>query len=83
MPPLNRQFTEAYLEYRIRATGYLKAPPFSERQLDEIHKAAKGLPGWVNGEAFMMYRRIQAAHRHARHTEDIGIEVDTEGLPAT
>jgi len=83
MPSLSRQRTEAYLTYRIRTAGYLNALPFLESQLDEIHKAAKGLPGWVNGEAFMMLRRFQAAQRHARHTEDIGISMDTQGLPAT
>ncbi len=83
VPSLSRQRTEAYLGYRIRTAGYLSALPFSERQLDEIHKAAKGLPGWVNGEAFMMYRRVQAAQRHAQHTEDIGFTMDSRGLPAT
>lgn len=83
VPSLSRQRTEAYLSYRIHKAGYLSALPFSESQLDEIHKAAKGLPGWVNGEAFMMYRRVQAAQRHAQHTEDIGIAMDSRGLPAT
>lgn len=83
MPSLSRQRTENYLEYRIRTAGYLKSLPFSESQLDEIHKVAKGLPGWVNGEAFMMYRRFQAAQRHALHTEDMGISMDAQGLAAT
>ena len=83
MPSLSRQRTEAYLAYRIRTAGCLNTLPFSANQLDAIHKAAKGLPGWVNGEAFMMYRRQQAAQRHARHTEDIGGAMDARGLPAT
>ena len=83
MPPLNRELTEAYLKYRIRTAGCLKTLPFSAGQVDAIHDAAKGLPGWVNGEAFMMLRRHQAARRHAQHTNDIGIDVGTAGLPAT
>lgn len=83
MPPLNRQRTEAYLAYRIRAAGCLKAPPFSQNQLDEIHKLSKGLPGWVNGEAFMLYRRILAAERHARHTVDYDVGLGAQGLAAT
>lgn len=83
MPPLNRQRTEAYLSYRIRAAGYLKALPFSPGQLDEIHQLSRGLPGWVNGEAFMLYRRIQAAERHARHTADFTAGLEAQGLAAT
>jgi type II secretory pathway predicted ATPase ExeA len=83
MPSLNRQRTEAYLTYRIRSAGHLKVPPFSQDQLDEIHKLSRGLPGWVNGEAFMLYRRIQAAERHARHTEDFALGLEAQGLPAT
>jgi type II secretory pathway predicted ATPase ExeA len=83
IPRLTRRRTEAYLTYRIRAAGYLKALPFSQSQLDEIHKLSKGLPGWINGEAFMLYRRLQAAERHARHTKDMDVEINARGLPAT
>ena len=83
LPTLSRQHTEAYLNYRIRSAGCLGSLPFSDSQLDEIHRASKGLPGWINGEAFMMYRRIQAAERHARHTDDIATGLDAQGLPAT
>jgi type II secretory pathway predicted ATPase ExeA len=83
VPALSRQGTEAYLSYRIRTAGYLKRLPFSERQLDEIHTISRGRPGWINGEAFMMYRRLLATQRHASHIEDIGMEMDTNGLPAT
>jgi type II secretory pathway predicted ATPase ExeA len=83
MPTLNRQRTEAYLIYRFRAAGHLKALPFSPDQLDEIHRLSRGLPGWVNGEAFMLYRRIQAAERHARHIADIAAGFEPQGLAAT
>lgn len=82
-PSLNRRRTEAYLNYRIRTAGCLSTLPFTAAQLDEIHNASRGLPGWINGEAFMMYRRIQAAERHARHTEDLGTGMNTQGLAAT
>jgi type II secretory pathway predicted ATPase ExeA len=83
MPSFNRQRTEAYLTYRMRTAGYLKVPPFSQEQLDEIHNLSRGLPGWVNGEAFMLYRRIQAVERHARHTEDFAVGLGAQGLAAT
>ncbi len=83
MPTLNRERTEAYLNYRIRKAGRLRHLPFTDSQLDEIHSASRGLPGWVNGEAFMMYRRILAVQRHARHIADIDTAVATAGLPAT
>jgi type II secretory pathway predicted ATPase ExeA len=82
MPPLTRQRTEAYLIHRFRAAGHLKALPFSPGQLDEIHRLSRGLPGWVNGEAFMLYRRIQAAERHARHIADIAAGFKPRGLAA-
>ena len=83
MPTLNRQRTEAYLAYRIRAAGFLRVLPFSPSQLDEIHLLSRGLPGWVNGEAFMLYRRIQAAEQHARHIANFAAGLETQGLAAT
>jgi type II secretory pathway predicted ATPase ExeA len=83
VPALSRQNTEAYLSYRIRTAGHLKRLPFSEHQLNEIHRVSRGRPGWINGEAFMMYRRLLATQRHAYHIEDIGMGMASDGLPAT
>jgi type II secretory pathway predicted ATPase ExeA len=83
MPSFNRQRTEAYLAYRIRAAGVLSVLPFSPSQLDTIHRVSRGLPGWVNGEAFMLYRRIQAAEQHARHIANFTDGFEAQGLAAT
>lgn len=60
MPPLSQRQTVAYLNHRLRRAGIIRSMPFDSNQLDKIHKTAKGLPGWINGEAFMMLRRMAA-----------------------
>jgi type II secretory pathway predicted ATPase ExeA len=83
VPPLSRQCTESYLRYRIRTAGNLKNLPFSERQLDKLHRVSRGRPGWINGEAYMMLRRLLAARHHARRIVLSGTDINPDGLPAT
>lgn len=65
MAALTEKQTAAYLEHRIRAAGFLKRLPFSEDQIRAIHHISRGLPGWINGEAFMQLKRICGGDRSA------------------
>lgn len=65
MAALTEKQTAAYLEHRIRAAGFLKKIPFSEDQIRAIHDISRGLPGWINGEAFMQLKRICGGDRSA------------------
>jgi type II secretory pathway predicted ATPase ExeA len=58
LPRLSRQQTVSYLNHRLKTARCIKKIPFDSKQLDRIHKTAKGLPGWINGEAYMMLRRM-------------------------
>jgi type II secretory pathway predicted ATPase ExeA len=60
MAPLTEEQTAAYLAHRIRAAGVLKKPPFSPDQIRTIHKVSKGLPGWINDQAFRQLKILNA-----------------------
>jgi general secretion pathway protein A len=63
MAALTEKQTAAYLEHRVRAAGFLKKIPFSEDQIRAIHRISRGLPGWINGEAFVQLRRTCGVDR--------------------
>lgn len=66
MAPLTEKQTAAYLEHRVRAAGFLKKLPFSKDQIRTIHKISNGLPGWINGQAFLLLKRLCAgSSRHS------------------
>lgn len=65
MAALTEKQTAAYLEHRVRAAGFLKGLPFSEDQIRAIHDMSRGLPGWINGEAFIQLKRICGVDRSA------------------
>ena len=60
MTPLTEKQTAAYLQHRLKAAGILRSNPFSEDQIRKIHKQSGGLPGWINGEAFLQLKRISS-----------------------
>jgi type II secretory pathway predicted ATPase ExeA len=62
MTPLTERQTSAYLEHRIKAAGILRNNPFSSDQIHKIYERSGGLPGWINGEAFLLLKNI-AKHR--------------------
>ncbi len=58
MTPLTEKQTAAYLQHRLRAAGFLRSNTFSEAQIKCIYKHSGGLPGWINGEAFLLLKKI-------------------------
>ncbi len=58
MTPLTEKQTMDYLRHRLKIAGMLHKNPFSGDQMRKIHQLSGGLPGWINGEAFMVLRRI-------------------------
>jgi len=61
--PLTEAQTAAYLTHRVRTAGFLKKIPFSSDQIRAIHRISKGLPGWINGEAFLELKRLCGGRR--------------------
>ena len=62
MTPLTEKQTAAYLQHRLRAAGYLMGNPFSHAHVRKIYERSGGLPGWINGEAYLLLKRI-SRHR--------------------
>jgi general secretion pathway protein A len=60
MSPLTEKQTGDYLQHRVRVAGLLPRLPFSASQIRAIHKISRGLPGWINGEAYMLLWRMYA-----------------------
>ena len=62
MTPLTEKQTAEYLQHRLRAAGYLRGNPFSPAHVREIYERSGGLPGWINGEAYLLLKRL-SRHR--------------------
>jgi DamX protein len=60
MTPLTEKQTAAYLQHRLKAAGILRSNPFSEDQIRKIHQQSGGLPGWINGQAFLLLKKISS-----------------------
>ncbi len=58
MTPLTEKQTAAYLQHRLKAAGFLRSNTFSEAQIRSIYKHSGGLPGWINGEAFLLLKKM-------------------------
>ncbi len=58
LPAFNLEETRAYLRYRLSAAGYQqddgRALPFSNRQIERIHKLSGGIPAAINARASEM-----------------------------
>ncbi len=71
MTPLTESQTADYLQHRIRTAGFSKLP-FSKDEIRTIYQLSSGLPGWINGEAYMllkkMKRRLPCASKLQRWT---------------
>lgn len=63
MSPLTPKQTADYLRHRLRTAGRILQNPFTRDQLKEIHQRSGGLPGRVNGEAFMLLKKINRGRR--------------------
>jgi hypothetical protein len=63
MPALTEKQTAAYLQHRLRAAGFLRANPFTQAHVKKIHAQSGGLPGWINGEAYLLLKKI-SRHRN-------------------
>jgi general secretion pathway protein A len=64
--PFTEQQTADYLKHRIQTAGRLDRLPFSKKQIKAIYSLSGGLPGWINGEAFMLLKRMKS-RRSIRH----------------
>lgn len=64
MAPLTEKQTEEYLAHRFKTAGVLKKPPFTKSQIKEIFRQSGGLPGWINGAAFMVLKKIYHGKSH-------------------
>ncbi|MBW2411697.1 MAG: hypothetical protein JRF72_18015, partial [Deltaproteobacteria bacterium] len=51
MPPMTREQTTGYLNYRLAVAGYIGRRVFSESTIKRIHRLSGGLPGGVNAMA--------------------------------
>lgn len=69
MTPLTEKQTADYLAHRVMTAGFLKKVPFTAEQIRTIHETSKGLPGWINGEAFLQLRRLCAEGRREEALE--------------
>ena len=58
MTPLTEKQTAAYLQHRLRAAGYLRGNPFTQAHVRKIYEQSGGLPGWINGEAYLLLKEI-------------------------
>ena len=58
MTPLTEKQTSAYLDHRIKVAGILRNNPLSSDQVHKIYERSGGLPGWINGEAFLLLKNI-------------------------
>ena len=63
MAPLTEKQTADYLQHRFKTAGFLTKIPFSSEQIRKIHRTSGGLPGWINGETYMVMRRLFGGHR--------------------
>jgi type II secretory pathway predicted ATPase ExeA len=67
MTPLNEKQTADYLKHRLRASGLVLQNPFTADQIRHIHRRSGGLPGRINGEAFLLLKALsQSQHRFKR-----------------
>jgi type II secretory pathway predicted ATPase ExeA len=67
MTPLNEKLTADYLKHRLRASGLVLQNPFTPDQIRHIHQRSGGLPGRINGEAFLLLKELsQSQHRFKR-----------------
>jgi type II secretory pathway predicted ATPase ExeA len=58
MSPFTEKQTADYLAHRLKAAGFLRDNPFSVDQIKSIYAKSGGLPGWINGEAFLLLKKI-------------------------
>lgn len=63
MTPLTEKQTADYLQHRLRVAGIIRKNPFSGDQVRKIYELSGGLPGWINGEAFMLLKKMEKHHR--------------------
>lgn len=63
MTPLTEKQTADYLQHRFRIAGIIRKNPFSGAQVRKIYELSGGLPGWINGEAFKMLKKMEKHHR--------------------
>lgn len=58
MSPLNEKQTADYLNHRLRASGVMRQNLFTPDQIRDIHQRSGGLPGRINGEAYLLLKTL-------------------------
>jgi type II secretory pathway predicted ATPase ExeA len=66
MTPLTEKQTAEYLHHRLRAAGIIRKNPFTMDQVRKIHELSGGLPGWINGEAYMQLKKMKTNRKSFR-----------------
>jgi type II secretory pathway predicted ATPase ExeA len=64
--PLTEKQTADYLHLRLKSAGRTRKNPFSANQMRKIYRLSGGLPGWINGEAFMLLRKINHRRKECK-----------------
>ena len=73
MTPFTEKQTAAYLEHRVRIAGLLRNSPFTASQVRKIHEQSGGLPGWINGEAFLLLKKISGHQQGFKQSSLMGL----------
>ncbi len=68
MTPLTEKQTMEYLRHRLKTAGLIRKNPFTNEQMQTIYRLSGGLPGWINGEAFMQLKRMSRSHQGFRRS---------------
>ena len=63
MTPFNENQTADYLNHRLRASGLMRQNLFTPDQIQNIHQRSGGLPGRINGEAFMLLKTMKQGQK--------------------
>jgi type II secretory pathway predicted ATPase ExeA len=68
MTPLTEKQTADYLQHHLRVAGIIRNNPFTGDQVRKIYELSGGLPGWINGEALMLLKKMEKHHRSFRRS---------------
>jgi type II secretory pathway predicted ATPase ExeA len=69
MTPLSEQQTADYLKHRLRASGLILQNPFTPDQIRDIHQRSGGLPGRINGEAYLLLKGMSQGQRKFKRSK--------------
>ena len=68
MTPLSEKQTADYLKHRLRASGLIRQGLFAPDQIHHIHQRSGGLPGRINGEAYLLLKEMNQGRREFKRS---------------